>query len=213
MLTRDLLRQDGFPPWRDFDLADDVLQPSEPGRNLPGDRLFFAVQPPPATVPIISRLAWHQRDKHRLTGKPLRPRCFHISLLFAGYHGQLPPETLDALVAAAGRVAMRRFRVSLDWMGSFRQPPKRPLVLRGDDGVAGLIWLRDRLVAATMDVPGSPPAARNSFTPHLTLLYDEAEIREEPVEEIGWPVTEFVLIRSVFGQSRHIVLQRWPLRG
>jgi 2'-5' RNA ligase len=213
MLNRDLLTHDAFRPRRGFDPSDDGFQPAEPGQSTPSDRMFFAVQPPPATVSSISRLAWHVRDKHRLTGKPLRPGCFHVSLLFAGHHGQMPPETLEALITAARRVAMRRFRVGFDWVASFRQSPKRPLVLRGDDGVSGLIWLRDKLVAATMDVAGSIPAARNSFTPHLTLLYDETEIRQEPVEEINWPVTEFVLVRSLFGQGRHAVLRRWPLRG
>ena len=94
-----------------------------------------------------------------------------------------------------------------------RNRGNRPLVLRGDDGVSGLIALRDRLVAATVDIPGSIPAARREFTPHLTLLYDERDIREEPVEEISWMVTEFVLIRSLFGQGRHVVLGRRPLRG
>jgi 2'-5' RNA ligase len=86
-------------------------------------------------------------------------------------------------------------------------------VLRSDDGVSGLIALRDRLIAATIDIPGSIPAARREFNPHLTLLYDERDIREEPVEEISWLVTEFALVRSLFGQGRHIVLGRWPLRG
>ncbi|HWD57516.1 MAG TPA: 2'-5' RNA ligase family protein [Stellaceae bacterium] len=213
MLGRDLLKRDAFhPALGDCNSPDEVLQTGRPG-NAAADAVFFAVQPPPATAPCISRLSWHLRNKHRLTGKPLRPGCFHVSLLFAGYHGQMPPATLDAFIRAAGTVAMPRFRIGFDWAASLRHTGKRPLVLRGDDGVSGLLWLRDRLVAATMDVVGGIPAARSNFTPHLTLLYDEAEIREEPVEEIGWPVSEFVLVRSVFGQSRHIVLRRWPLRG
>jgi 2'-5' RNA ligase len=213
MFNRDLLQQDAFPSPRGLGPPDDIFQQPAPGPAGPGDRLFFAVRPPPTTASSISRLGWHLRDKHRLTGKPLRPGCFHVSLLFAGHEGQMPPGTLGALIKAAGTVTVRQFRASFDWVASFRQPPRRPLVLRGDDGVSGLIWLRDRLVAATMDIPGSVPTARHNFTPHLTLLYDEAEIREEPVEEIAWPVTEFVLVRSLFGQGRHIVLGRWPLRG
>jgi 2'-5' RNA ligase len=213
MLDRDLARRDPRPPWRGSDPSDDFLQPAGPRTTAPADRIFFAVRPPPATASSISRLAWHLRDKHRLVGKPLRPGCFHVSLLFAGYDGRMPPGTLDALIAAAGRVGVRRFRAGFDWAASFRRSTRRPLVLRGDNGVTGLVWLRDKLVAATLDVPGAVPAARNHFTPHLTLIYDDTEIREEPVEEIGWPVTEFVLIRSLFGLSRHVVLKRWPLLG
>jgi 2'-5' RNA ligase len=135
-----------------------------------------------------------------LTGKPLRPECVHASLLFAGYHGRMPPQTLSAIRQAAATIVMPRFRVGFDWVVSFRNRSNRPLVLRGDDGVSGLIALRDKLVAATIDIPGIP-AARREFNPHLTLLHDQRDIREEPVEEISWPVSEFVLIRSLFGQA------------
>jgi 2'-5' RNA ligase len=213
MLNRDLLEFDALPFSYGFDPSDDIVQPVEPGDTVHKDRIFFAVRPPPFTASSISRLAWHLRDKHRLIGKPLRPECFHASLLFAGYHGRMRPETLSAVRQAAATIAMPRFRVGFDWVASFRNRGNRPLVLRGDDGVSGLIALRDRLVAATIGIPGSVPATRREFTPHLTLLYDAREIREEPVEEISWLVCEFVLIRSIFGQSHHIVLGRWPLRG
>jgi RNA 2',3'-cyclic 3'-phosphodiesterase len=182
------------------------------GDTSPGDAVFFAVQPPPSTAPCLSRLAWHLHDKHRLKGKPRPPQCFHGSLLFAGYYARLRPETLAALINAAATIRMAPFRVSFDWVMSFRNGDRRALVLRGDDGVDGLVRLRDKLVAATMDIRGAAPSAR-SFTPHLTLLYDEQEVREEPVEEISWTVNEFVLIHSLYGQSRHTTLARWKLRG
>jgi len=213
MLDRDLLEFDAFRLPHGLDPSDDIFRPADPGDIAHTDRIFFAVRPPPATASSISRLAWHLRDKHRLTGKPLRPECFHASLLFAGYHGRMRPETLGALRQAAATIAMPRFRVRFDWVSSFRNRGNRPLVLSADDGASGLIALRDRLVAATIDIPGSIPAGRREFTPHLTMLYDEHDIREEPVEEVSWVVNEFVLIRSLFGQGRHIVLGRWPLRG
>lgn len=212
MFNRDLLKSDVFRPRRGLEPPHDVSRPIDPGDTAHADTIFFAVQPPPFTASSISRLAWHLRDKHRLTGQPVRPERLHVSLLFAGYHGRMRPETLNAVCQAAATIAMPRFRVGVDWVASFRNRHNRPLVLRGDDGVSGLIALRDRLVAATIDVPGIP-AARREFTPHVTLLYDQCDVREEPVEEIGWPVGEFVLVRSLFGQGRHIVLGRWPLRG
>jgi RNA 2',3'-cyclic 3'-phosphodiesterase len=212
ILNRDLLNHGASHSPRGFDPSDDFFHAADPGDTARAGTIFFAVQPPPFTASSISRLAWHLRDKHRLTGRPVRPECLHVSLLFAGYHGRMLPETLNAVCQAAATIAMPRFRVGVDWVASFRSRRDRPLVLRGDDGVSGLIALRDRLVAATIGVPGIP-AARSEFTPHVTLLYDQRDVREEPVEEIGWPVGEFVLIRSLFGRSRHIVLTSWPLRG
>ena len=51
------------------------------------------------------------------------------------------------------------------------------------------------------------------FNPHVTLLYDRALAPEAPVEPVSWTVSEFVLIHSLLGQTRHIVLGRWALQG
>jgi len=175
------------------------------------DAVFFAIQPPANTVTSIARLTRDLRSKHGLTGRPVPPRCFHSSLLFVGFYGRLPQGMLSAFITAAATVAMPPFRITLDRVTSFRHPQQRPLVLGGDDGVTGLIWLRDRLVAATMDLPGFSANTRN-FEPHLTLLRDKQEI-DEPVEPISWTASEFVLIRSIHGEGRHVVLGRWKLRG
>jgi RNA 2',3'-cyclic 3'-phosphodiesterase len=176
------------------------------------DSVFFAILPPVNTSPRIARLGRDLREKHGLTGEPVRPRCFHISLLFVGFYGRLSREMLLAFITAASTVAMPPFRIALDTVTSFRHPQQRPLVLGGDDGVTGLIWLRDKLVAATLDIPGFLPNTRN-FTPHLTLLRDPRKIDDEPIEPIIWTASEFVLIRSIHGEGRHVVLARWKLRG
>jgi 2'-5' RNA ligase len=206
MLNRDLPSNDAPRLWRDDDPVDDF-------NEVPADRIFFAVKPPPATASSIARLTRYLRDKHRLAGMSIRPDCLHASLFLAGYHGQMPPGMLAALSEAASTVRMAPFRVSFDWVESFRHRRRRPLVLRGDDGTDGLIWLYDRLVSATLDINGARPSARSDITPHVTLLYDEKAIREEPVEDISWTVSEFVLVRSLYGQSRHITLGRFTLRG
>jgi 2'-5' RNA ligase len=47
----------------------------------------------------------------------------------------------------------------------------------------------------------------------MTLLYDDRSVAEQAVETIGWTAREFVLVHSLLGQTRHIPLGRWPLRG
>ena len=176
------------------------------------DRVFFAIQPPASAAPNIAKVAREMRAKHGLNGKAVRPRCFHISLLFVGFYGRLSPDALAVFIKAAATVAMPRFRIALNRAMSFRHAQQRPLVLSGDDGVTGAVWLRDRLLAATMDIPGFSPDGRN-FTPHLTLLRDKQGIGEEPIEELAWTVSEFVLIRSIYGEGRHALLGRWALHG
>jgi RNA 2',3'-cyclic 3'-phosphodiesterase len=195
----------GFPPgsvaWR-----------HSGGVPRAGDPIFFAVYPPPDLAPRIARLAWHLRDKGGLAGMPLGQARFHVSLLGLGFDGGLSPEGIKEIGDVVSTITMPPFRVTFDCAVSFIGKDKRPLVLRGDEGVTGLAMLRDQLVAALSKIDPAHSRKRE-FTPHLTLLYDRLAMREQAVEEISWTVSEFVLVRSVQGQSRHIPLARWRLAG
>lgn len=49
------------------------------------------------------------------------------------------------------------------------------------------------------------------FNPHVTLIYRKGESMVLPVQDLGWPAVEFVLIESVVGLTQHHVLGRWTL--
>jgi RNA 2',3'-cyclic 3'-phosphodiesterase len=52
------------------------------------------------------------------------------------------------------------------------------------------------------------------FTPHVTLVWEFASVREMPLDAtMTWTVPEFLLLFSVFGKGRHECLGRWPLKG
>jgi 2'-5' RNA ligase len=176
------------------------------------DTVFLALQPPPVVTQQISKLAWHLHDKHRLQGMPLRTRCFHISLLGIGRRGQLSSETMVAVSAAATSLSISPFRVCFDRAISFRGRANRPLVLVGDDGVDGIRVLRRELMTALHEI-GFSTRGSLEFTPHITLLYDEQDVREQAVEEVGWTVRELVMLHSLHGRSQHVALARWALRG
>lgn len=55
--------------------------------------------------------------------------------------------------------------------------------------------------------------AKPGYTPHVTLLYDDRSVAEQAVETICWTAREFVLVHSLIGQTLHVPLARWPLRG
>jgi RNA 2',3'-cyclic 3'-phosphodiesterase len=50
-----------------------------------------------------------------------------------------------------------------------------------------------------------------SGKPHMTMLYDERVIAEHAIEPIRWTASEFVLVLSHLGKTRHDWLARWPL--
>jgi RNA 2',3'-cyclic 3'-phosphodiesterase len=159
--------------------------------DRPTGRLFLAVLPDPDTAERIAETARHLRISHGLTGKPLRPSQFHVTLC--------PVE--DGLGLGPEGVAMPAFGVCFDRAESFRNGA---LVLRGD-GTIGLDVLQQRLSDA---LDGEPRKAR-PFTPHVTLLRDGHRVPEQRIEPIEWTVREVVLMQSQAGRSMPVA--RWPL--
>jgi 2'-5' RNA ligase len=110
---------------------------------------------------------------------------------------------------AARAVAVLQFTITPDRVTPFGRSGKGLLVLEGGDGVAALGELH-RVLAEAMAKAGLRVKAK-SYTPHLTLLYDRGSVLPQAVETITWTVREFVLVRSLIGQSKHLPLGRWPL--
>jgi RNA 2',3'-cyclic 3'-phosphodiesterase len=175
------------------------------------DAVFFALKPSLDAAQQAKRLGRHLRNKFGLSGAPLMPRCFHVSLFGLGCYGELADETITAACEAAASVTMKRFLIAFDYVESFGGNLKYPVVLTGDEGVTGITMLRHELIAALRKI-GLVGAREPHFAPHMTLLYDPRKVREQAVEEISWTASDFLLVRSLHGQSRHELLGRWPLR-
>jgi RNA 2',3'-cyclic 3'-phosphodiesterase len=194
--TNDPRRQGAF--WREKRL------------QLAGNPVFFALYPDPDTAGRLGRLAWDLCGKHKLNGRPRPDRCFHVSLHGIGDYAELPRDAVAAIGEAVSAVTMPPFAVAFDRVTNFGRGRKQALVLVGDDGVTGLRMFQRELVMALRKI-GFARRKEPPYNPHVTLLYDEGEIADQAVEEIRWTVREFVLVRSLHGQGRHLPLARWPL--
>ena len=182
------------------------------GSIPPANSVFFALYPDPHTARRLDRLAWYLRHRHRLNGRPLADRRLHVSLYNIGDYVRLTSEAAAAIGAAMATITMPPFLVAFNQAKSFNGGHKQPIVLVGEDGVAGLILFQRELVAA-LGKTGIGRCKPRPYNPHVTLLYDERRIPDQPVEAISWVVREVVLVCSLQGQGRHIPLARWPLRG
>jgi RNA 2',3'-cyclic 3'-phosphodiesterase len=167
--------------------------------------LFLATVPDAGTAERIHHLAAALKRAHRFDGTLVAPERLHISLFGLG---DLPEGQHCAAWEAAMEVRTAPFQVRFDRAASFRgRPGNHPFVLIGEQGVRGLQSFRQMFCAA-LERRGMRRLANSHFTPHVTLLYDERDVQEYPIEPIGWTVKEFVLIRSLNGHER---LVRWPL--
>lgn len=177
----------------------------------PPDRLFFGIFPPAAVAAGLARMAQGLRARHDLTGRPLATERFHITLFHLGDYFGLPEALVRSALEAAATVTAPPFEVMFDFTESFStRQTNLPLVLRASTGVDRLMGFQQKLGDALKRV-GLGRHVRSQFTPHVTLLYDMKSVSREPVEPVGWTADEFVLVHSLYGETRHVPLGRWPL--
>jgi 2'-5' RNA ligase len=126
-----------------------------------------------------------------------------------GEFGRLRREHVDAAMRAASVVVLPSFEMRLDTVASFGRARRdgrmhrRPLVLFGE--AADLSELRRVLANAFKR------GHAGQFAPHMTLLYSPTVIRSTRIEPFRLAVSEFVLIHSEVGLTRHHIIGRWRL--
>jgi RNA 2',3'-cyclic 3'-phosphodiesterase len=193
-------------------------QTSLPGFDPPPplkDSLFFAILPDVPAALRIAQIAEQLRSAHGLKGKTLQTDRFHVTLHHLGNYAGLPPDVVAIAQEVGTSVAhaTHPFELAFDHVESFSNRPGHcPLVLRGGDGLIALTAFQQAL-----GMPLKKTAARHwlktTYTPHLTLLYDDQRVALQAVESVAWTARELVLVHSMVGQSRHLHLGRWTLNG
>lgn len=174
--------------------------------------VFFETKPAAAAVGHITHIAQDLVMSRRLVAKLLAPERFHVSLCGVGsFAGTCPPSVIDAAKAIADSVSMAPFKVAFDRVASFAGGKgSRAIVLTGGEGVVGLVRFQ-QILSLAMKKAGLGMRQRKQFTPHVTMMYADC-MCDFSIEPISWTVDEFVLVDSLWGQSRHVQLGRWPLR-
>lgn len=190
-------------------------QSSLPGIDaepIPTDRLFFAIFPGADIAEGIGRFAKGFFSKQRLNGDLLAATRLHISLHHVGDFVGVPQGMLAMAGSAASAVydEIPPFEIAFDRAMSFvGRPGHHPFVLCGSDGIVALSAFRNALGDA---MARAGFKLRNThYTPHVTLLYSDRLVPEQPIEPIAWTVREFALVRSLIGLQRYELLGRWSL--
>ena len=174
------------------------------------DRLFFAVFPPAATAAQVYALQQDLRVRHGLWGRALAISRLHVTLCHLGDYVGLPPAIVAKAHEAANRVRASAIEVTFDRALSFAgRERNRPFVLRSRNG-APAVQAFQRELGKAMALSGLGKFVR-PYTPHMTLLYDSNDISEQVIEPVTWACTEFRLIHSMLGQTRHVTLGSWQL--
>lgn len=179
-----------------------------------GHKLFFALRPDEETAERIARFATAEHEARGLQAR-LRPsRIFHVTLHYFGYFdGEPLAHVVELASRAAAEVVRPAFGLSFERFRSWgrERSSQHPFVLTGGRGLEAVRELQQALVERLVAHGLAAPAL--DYVPHLTLRYDKRAAPDWPVELPGWTAREFVLVKSPQGETRHEVIDRWPLRG
>lgn len=178
-------------------------------------RLFFALWPDDA---LRQQLVSRSKPLVQTTrGRPVPVERLHITLVFLGDIDASQRECVESMATgiagnAAEDLAIPPFELTLDRFGYWSRP--RVVWFGASDTPEPLALLVDRLAAGARQCGLSIDA--RPYRAHLTLMRKVSRAPEKTfVEPLPWPVSRFVLVRSVpvpQGVS-YEVLREWPLRA
>jgi 2'-5' RNA ligase len=161
-------------------------------------------------------LAGEMRHRHHLTGAVRPLSHLHITLRWINDYAEIPPGALEDVRGAceAATAFAAPFEVRLDRVAGWGNGVgKHPLVLTGHgDHNDALLEFQHALWKELIKC-GQPGKGGRDFNPHVTLLYDQRSIPEEPVPPVSWMANEIVLVHSEVGATKYHYPGRWKLRG
>ena len=184
--------------------------PSRGERALFGT-VYFAFKPELAVANQAVSLGNHLSARHGLSGA-VSPEVLHVTLCPLGFFPMLSDERIETACRIAGALVEKPFELCFDRVRSYPNGQENmPFVAYGGTAHYRLELFR-RALSADLRRAGFP-IKKYLPDPHMTLFYERIRVAEEPIEPIHWTVRDFTLIHSIHGQTRHVMLGQWPLRG
>ncbi len=180
--------------------------PSRKPVPQPAHTWFFALRPSQEDALRLHAYAKRLLLSQGVNGKQIDVERLHITLDLVGH--DVEPATESAAIRVGERLQCKAFDVRFDAAMTF-SAPSAPLVLLGGHGLDAVRALRAKLAFVMADAGFAPP---HGFEPHMTLCYaPRHRLARMPIEPLGFRATEFTLVKSHIGFSRHEVLRTWVL--
>ncbi len=175
----------------------------------PVTSVFLAILPDQVAAEKIARCACEVRARHGLKGAPRPTGRFHVTLHTFDHTPRALERSLQIaqIVAAKAVKGVSPFEVLFDRVKSFSEKKSNcPCVLADREGNEAL-----RAFVSRLKREMGKPAGH--FSPHVTLLYDDAVVKEEYVEPVAWRVNEIVLLKAIMNKKTFQELGRWTFES
>lgn len=175
-------------------------------RRVPTARMFFALWPDERVRMELGRAALQFPPGDAARATWVRTERYHLTLAFLG---EIEPRQAEAAERAASHIHVQPFRLNLDTVGHFEGP--RVVWIGPQTLPPELTQLKAELDRELLRY--GLPVLPGKFTPHITCMRGVPEAPDVAAPRIEWPVSEFVLVKSVLkpGASKYKIVRRWPL--
>jgi 2'-5' RNA ligase len=164
-------------------------------------RLFFAIRPPETAKPYIL-----EEQSCLGPGRAVRPEHLHLTSAIIDDYPVYPLDVANRMIGVGNAISSSSFPVVLDQLvggtDAVVMTPSEPLQS---------FRLFHRQLAFGMARAGLAKRRGWRFSPHVTLLYRRGRPLWHSTIPLSWTATEFVLIHSLLGETRHEELACWPL--
>lgn len=181
--------------------------------------LYYFLSPTPLAAEMAKRLLQRlQGPCGAGRGEPMPLDRLHITLHYLGrFLNSIPREVIDLALAAGSAMDYEPFGVRLDVLqsrGGVEKGTFGTVELAPQAGAARELRGFQHALGNTMRRMGfAETQIRSHFHPHMTLHYKRARIDPLVVAPVAWTVTQFALVDSLYGLSRHDVLAHWTLKA
>jgi 2'-5' RNA ligase len=134
------------------------------------------------------------------------PHHLHVTLALIANLKQRCPEMVDQARAA---LAGHQLAACLFALAKLKvEPHSASLTTVGRQ--PALKRLRVELVEHLLEA-GMAPVWSKGFDPHVTLGYGLSRKEKRPIDPIFWHADRIALVESWRGETRHVILETWPL--
>ena len=164
-------------------------------------RLFFALWPPADTARALA--GWAREAQRETGGRTIDEAKIHLTLAFLGDAD--PQRAVTAARRVTGSIhslpmeQARYWRESnIVWVGPRETPPALKELFES----LSLELYREQFILE-----------RRPFAAHVTLIRKARAAKLPPLPAVGWPVREFLLVRSALSSSGSVYepLERFAL--
>ncbi len=179
----------------------------------PAHGLFFAVMVPMQVRHEIAACFMDFQGRYPFLSRPIGAERLHLSLNAIFIGDLLPDQVIELSKRVGSSIRFEQFQIRLDKALTYRnRKTKKPFVLAASDAT-DVSQLGEHITEAFDILSGQQTRGARPISPHVTLVWDEIMVPEQPIVPVMIPVREVSLVHSHIGQSRYDILARWPLVG